>query len=182
MSLSLAEIFSVAIAGRYEYFISKNHSIGAHLSIYVYGRNTIALGSEHDYYPVFHGFKLAPAYRYYPGKKRRIFLEGKIPVGYYHFSKLEYHYGYSFETNIKYSFWTTGFGASVGIVIPLKRTKTGIITVSAGYQYFPTKAPEEIEVQQNDGTLLRYETNNYWWYHGGPGSVLDIKILIGGLF
>lgn len=183
LSVSLIEILSVAIAGRYEYLLFKKHSIGAHLSLYVYGRNTVSLGSEHDYYPVFHGFKLAPAYRFYLGRnQRKLFLEGKIPIGYFYFSRLEYHYSNSLEKSISYSFWSSGYSASAGITIPMRKKKGGIITISAGYQFFPIKVPGSIEREIYDGTILKYTTDNYWWYFGGPGSKLEIRFLLGGVF
>lgn len=182
LSVSLLEILSIAIAGRYEYFPLKKHSIGAHLSLFVYGRNTVSLGSEYDYYPVFHGIKVAPAYRFYAGRnQRRLFIEGKIPVGYFYFSRLEYHYSNYLKKSITYSLWSLGYSASAGITFPMRK-KGGIITISAGYQFFPIKVPEYIEREINDGTILRYKTDNYWWYFGGPGSKLEIRFLLGGVF
>lgn len=185
-SLSIIELFAVAIAGRYERFITPRHSIGMHGSFYIYGRN-ITLGSEYDYYNAYHGFKLAPAYRFYPLRKGTfgVFLEAKIPFGYIYFSKLDYHHSYqqsSRGVNIKYSQWTAGYSISAGVSLVLSKTKHIIMNVSAGYQHFPIDFPETATKTVSDGHTMELPTDTNWWYNAGPGSKYEIKVLIGKIF
>ncbi len=181
LSVSMLEFFAVAIAGRYEYFPFKRHSVGVHASFYLYGRNPLNIGSEYDYYPVFYGVKLAPAYRFYPLRKKvRLFIEGKVPLGYFYFSKLPYHYGQStsMKVDIQYQFFTAGYSAAVGACFPLRK---GMITISIGYQYFPIKVPDTYESEVG-GQTITYTTDTNWWYKAGPGSKLEIKFLLGEIF
>lgn len=182
LSLSALELINVTLAGCYEHLFSDKHSLGAYLSYYIRGRNVASFGSEYDYYPTYQGFKLAPFYRFYPIKNfSKFFLEGKIQAGYIHFSKLPYHYfDYTqLYQNIEYSFWTGGFGASVGIKLPTKKV---VITLVAGYQYFPIHVPATIERVLHDDDLSTLTTDTYWWYQGGPGTPFVFKFLIGGAF
>jgi hypothetical protein len=186
ISLSLFELINGAVAIRYERFLKPKHSIGVHASFYFYGRNPVTMGSEHDYYVKYQGFKLSPFYRFYPIRKKRsgFFAEVKIPFGYIHFSELDYHYGSNSHPRrqVEYSFWTYGFGASVGVMVKLPKTKHGVINISVGYQYFPIDVPETIQIEFSDGTVLTLQTDTYWWYWGGPGTSLDVKFTIGGIF
>jgi len=69
LSLSLIELLSVAIALRYERFISFRHSAGIHVSFYVYGFKP-SMGSEFDIHVTYHGIKPVPFYRFYPLRKK----------------------------------------------------------------------------------------------------------------
>ena len=179
LSLSVLELFDVAIAGNYEHIFSKKHSVGAYFSIYVYGRNLLAIGSQNDICPVYQGVKLAPDYRFYPIKNKRVFFEAKPQFAYIHFSTLPYqHYGYETK-NIKYSLWAYGFGVSAGVKLPPKKV---IITLVWGYQYFPIDVPGSIETESKDGKTVELYTNTDWWYQGGPGCPFVFKVLIGGPF
>lgn len=182
LSLSVLELINVTLAGCYEHRFSEKHSLGAYLSIYIYGRNLVAMGSEYDYYPAYQGFKFAPDYRFYPLKNfRKFFIEGKLQAGYIHFSRLPYHYfNYTqLYQNIQYSFWTGGFGVSAGIKLP---TKKAVITFVVGYQYFPIHVPATIERVLYDDKVSTLTTDTSWWYRGGPGCPFVFKILIGGSF
>jgi hypothetical protein len=156
--------------------------------MYFYGRNVTIFGSEHGYYPVYQGVKLSPFYRFYPvrNKKSGLFAEVKVPFGYIHFSELEYHYTNTSTPTVKldYSFWTYGFGASIGVMFRMPKTEHGVINISVGYQYFPIDVPKTIDYPLNDkdGTVLTLPTNTSWWYWGGPGTALDLKFTIGGIF
>jgi hypothetical protein len=186
LSLSLIELFAVAIAVRYERFIGKNHSVGAHCSFYINGRNPVNMGSEHDYYHEYQGFKLAPAYRFYPYRKKSkgLFLEAKIPFGYIHFSKLDYHSTAYTHLDVykEYSTWTYGPSICLGVSFYLPKTKHGIITISFGYQNFPIDVPEEASRTINSNVTLSFPTNIDFWYMPGPGSNFEMKFLIGGIF
>jgi len=184
LSLSLIELLSVAIAIRYERFLSLRQSLGMHCSWYVYGFK-FNLGSEYDLYANYNGFKAAPFYRFYPIRKASVglFIEGKIPFGYFDFNEYEYHY-YSNDNQKRsyaYSFWTWGFGVSIGVMRPLSRN--GVISLSMGFQYFPmVEPPEYLYRQVTPETTLEYYTNTDWWYMPGPGSFYDLKLTIGGIF
>ncbi len=187
LSLSIMELFIVAIAGRYERFLTPRHSLGLHASVYVYGRNPVSLGSEHDYYPVYHGFKLAPAYRFYPWRKngRGLFVEAKLPIGYIHFSELDYHshsYGSHLRVEKEYSLWTFGYNVGAGLSVNLKKPKHAILSFSFGYQYFPLDVPEKVTKDLGNGVIITLPTDTYWWYEGGPGSKFEFKFMIGGIF
>ena len=187
ISLSIIELFSVAISPRYERFLAFRHSLGLHASFYVNGRTPyIPLGSEYDTYNNYHGFKLAPAYRFYPvrGTKLGVFLEGKIQVGYFDFSQMKYEYGSSSSPRGKYvsqEFWTVGGGFSLGIMLILPKSKHGLLNISVGYQYLPLNAAEAI-YQDVGSTILKYTPATHYWYRGGPGSYVDLKVTIGGIF
>lgn len=182
------ELIGGAFAIRYERFLKPRHSVGVHSSVYFYGRNVSSMGSEYNYYPVYQGVKLSPFYRFYPfrNNRRGLFAEVKFPFGYIHFSELDYHYTSSTHPRVKleYSFWTYGFGASVGMMFKFPRKEHGVINISVGYQYFPIDVPETIQypLHDKDGTVLTLPTDTRWWYWGGPGTSLDLKFTIGGIF
>jgi hypothetical protein len=185
LSLSVIELFVGAIAIRYERFIKRKSSTGIHSSFYIYGRNPTTMGSEHDFYVTYQGFKLSPFYRFYVVNSDRfgLFAEGKITAGYIHFSKLEYHYGYNshMDKQIQYGFWSAGYGFSAGIAIKAPKPKRFLLNISVGYQYFPIDVPESMQFQTQEH-LFTYKTETDWWYKGGPGSKVDIKLTIGGVF
>ncbi|MEE4258507.1 MAG: hypothetical protein V2I62_01995 [Bacteroidales bacterium] len=185
LSLSAIELFVGAIAIRYERFTKSKSTMGVHSSFYIVGRNPTTIGSEHDYYMRYQGIKLNPFYRFYIVNSERIglFAEGKITVGYIHFSKLDYHYGQSSHMykQIEYDFWSAGYGLSLGIALKASKPKRFLLNISVGYQYFPIDVPETMQVQTQVNTFT-YRTETDWWYKGGPGSKLDIKLTIGRIF
>lgn len=186
ITISLIELFAVAVAPRYERFINPKHSVGVHSSFYVYGRNPVSLGSERDYYPNFVGFKLAPGYRYYVlrGKNKGVFLEAKAPFGYFYFNELDYHtHRYTArDVIIQHSFWSLGCSISIGVMLPFPVKKHGLHNISFGYQYFPIYIPETAADVINENTTLHHPHDSYWWYQGGPGSYVEIKYSIGRIF
>ena len=50
--------------------------------------------------------------------------------------------------------------------------------MNIGFQYFPVDWPDK--AKDSNGTT--YDHNKTWWYFGGPGSIIEIKIAIGGIF
>lgn len=186
LTIAPLELIGGALALRYERFLKPKQSVGAHASIYLFGRNPVTFGSEYDYYVTYQGFKLSPFYRFYPirNKTSGIFAEVKVPFGYIHFSELDYHFNSNNHPRVKldYSFWTYGIGVSVGAMFKIPRSKHGVINISAGYQYFPIDVPATVQYPLNDGTWLNLPTDTYWWYRGGPGTSLDLKFTIGGIF
>jgi len=186
ISLSVFELINGAVAVRYERFLKQKHSLGIHASFYLFGRNPVTFGSEYDYYVRYQGIKMSPFYRFYLLRKKSFgfFAEGKIQFGYVHFSELDYHYSSNTHPRVKVeqSFTSLGWGVSVGIMFKLPKTEHTIVNVSIGYQYFPIYVPETIQHELSDGTILTLPTDTYWWYQGGPGTKVDIKLTIGGIF
>jgi hypothetical protein len=194
ISLSLLELGSVAIAIRYERMLSRKHSVGIHLSSYIYGRSYFGqlsyrlYGNDSKITSTYRGFKAAPFYRFYVKRESSfgVFVDAKIPFGYFYFDKLEYQFGSSYFENvgIEHSFWTYGFGVSAGIMFVLPRSKHVFGNISIGYQYFPVvKGPESISREVSYPSFTRIYHSNYdWWYMPGPGSVIEFKITIGGIF
>jgi hypothetical protein len=179
-TLSLIELFNGALALRYEHFLKWKHAIGIHSSFYLFGRNPTTLGSEYDNYVKYYGVKASPFYRYYIIRNSRFGLygEGKVQLGYIHFSELGYYYSSYYKMYKEESFWSTGFGISIGIMF--KGSKRVMGNLSVGYQYFPIHVPESIEALDPGGTTLStYTADTNWWYMGGPGSYLDIKFTLG---
>lgn len=186
LTLSPLELVGGAVAVRYERFLHMRHSTGMHASIYLFGRKPLTVGSEYDTYVKFQGIKSTPFYRFYPLRVKSIglFVEGKVPFGYIKFNELGYRYGSnsSNKKNIEYSFWSIGYGVSVGIMFKLPKTLHGVGNISIGYQYFPIDVPETIQVDLGNGTILTGRTDTDWWYRAGPGGKVDIKFTIGGIF
>lgn len=184
ITLSPLELVTGAVAIRYERKLAKKHSTGLHASFYLFGRNPFTMGSEHDYYVKYQGFKLSPFYRFYPTKSTGLFIDAKIPFGYIHFSELDYHYGSNSYPRkyIEYNTWTYGVGISVGFAFKLPKSEHGVINLSIGYQYFPIDVPETIQMEVSDETTITLQTDTYWWYLFGPGARFDFKFTIGGIF
>lgn len=193
LSFSLVEILAVAIGVRYEHFLSLKQSAGIHVSWYVYGHK-FNLGSEYDLYAYYNGFKAAPFYRFYPVRNAKIglFVEGKIPFGFFDFSKYEYHYSSNDNQKLgyAYSFWTWGAGLSVGVMLGgAKATEEGnrrwkpTFNISIGYQYFQmVEPPKNIYRQITPEYRRSYYTETNWWYQYGPGAYFEVKVTIGGIF
>lgn len=185
-SLSLLELINVTIGIRYERFLSEKSSLGLHSSLCLYGRNPYTMGSEYDVSVSYSGLKISPFYRYYPMQKgaKGLFIEGKMHVGYYYFNDIRYTHGSNAYpiANVSMDMWSVGAGLAVGIMLKLPKTEHGLINISMGYQYFPTDVPEKVYREISGGTVLTFDTDNYWWYFTGPGAVFELKCTIGGLF
>lgn len=186
LTISLFELLARAVAFRYERFVGLRHSLGAHVSFFLQGRNIFAMGSEYSYYPEYTGIKMTPAYRFYAIRKNcsGLFVEGKIPIAYMDFSKLDYHSDHYSHIGLdkEVSFWTYGISAAIGFSFVFPGTKHGIMSFSIGYQHLPFGAPEYEEKVINDEVKLTLPHDTYWWYILGPGSKFEMKILIGGIF
>lgn len=186
ISFSFLEMFIGALGVRYERSLNNYHAVGVYTSIYLIGKNPEALGFENVSYPRYHGFRLSPFYRFYPLSREYfgLFAEIKGHLGYIYFAKLPYHYGLygSGSVNKEYSFWNIGYAASIGITIKLPKNNPRFINISVGYQHFPIDVPESVKIAIDDNNVLIGTTNTAWWYHGGPGTRLDIKFTMGGIF
>ena len=182
LSLSINEFMTGAVAVRYERFLEKKHSIGLHTSIYLYGFNNYVI-DQGDIPMSYKGFKLAPFYRFYMVRSNDhgFFIEGKIPIGYFNFSTLTY--SASTQRNFPQSFWTIGGTLAVGWMFRLGHSLHGVGNLSLGYQFFPMDIPTNFEIEQGaPGRFITYTLNNAWWYVSGPGSVIEIKFTLGGIF
>jgi len=134
------------------------------------------------------GFKMAPFYRFYLARKKTmgIFLDAKVPFGYFYFDNLEYRYSRGISSylsmSVTRSFWTWGGGMSVGFMARLGKSKHGLINFSLGYQYFPmAEVPKSIDKVYPNVTLT-HETDINWWKDTGPGASFEVKLTIGGIF
>jgi len=197
-TISILELFAVAIAARYERFLGFKHSTGIHASYYIYGHDSFDVfayencgSGSYQVSTKYHGYKIAPFYRYYMRRNGTygVFLEGKIPFGYFDFGEIEYHVSSNtyYSESIAHDFWTWGGGISIGAMFAIPKTKHGVINFSIGYQYFPmVDTPEYIysEVNSPPGTTttLRLHNHTKFWYMPGPGSYVEVKVLIGGIF
>jgi hypothetical protein len=93
---------------------------------------------------------------------------------------LGYYYGSGsnrYEEYVTESFWPLGFGVSAGI--SFKMSKKGVGNLSIGYRYCPISVPETIQATAPSGSTLIYEADTDWWYRGGPGTYLDVKLTFG---
>ena len=178
VSLALNEFFQTAIGLRYQRFVKFRHAFGLHTSFYVHGVGITLNTSSSEYT----GIKVSPYYRYYFFRSigKNLFLEGKVTGGYFDYSKLFYamnddsRYGEFY----KETFTTYGFGAGIGFSFIMPKTKHGIINVTVGYQYLPMNVPKSYR-SDHYGPI---EALPGGWYFYGPGSVVEIKFTVGGIF
>lgn len=190
LSFSIIELFAVAIALRYERFISSpKHSIGLHASYYVKGMSEFEPYSSDDdspYGSTYTGFKAVPFYRFYPLRKKTmgLFAEIKIPFGYFDFDYIFYKYSgrAGFARPSSYNFWTWGAGISIGIMTRLPKSNQGILNFSVGYQYFPMPEPDNYIRNNGNGTTSILKPGTDWWYGSGPGGRFEVKLTIGDIF
>jgi len=130
--------------------------------------------------------KAAAFYRYYVKRNYQLgaFVEGKFITGYFDFSKLYYYYpDYDqYSLYVEDQFWTFGGGVAWGWAFKLPKTKHGLVNLSIGYQFFPMNVPETITEYFEGSQSRTYHVSKNWWYFTGPGSMLEIKFTIGGIF
>ena len=167
------KLITGAFSLRFEKFINKKKSVGAYLTYYYDGRQYF--GSEE-----FTGLKTSFYFRYYFVHKQShgFYAQGSIIIAYFDFDKLNYNYSNQLTKSISTSFWTGGFGAAVGITDIVKNSKHFIFDINIGWQIMP--ALYKTTITDEHGRELDH--NNLWWYIGGPGSVVEIKLAIGGIF
>ena len=191
ISLLPFELIIGSLGIQYERSIKPDHSLGFHSSIYLFGWGY----SVNNYTFVtnnFNGIKMAAFYRYYFNSKKthRHFIEGQLMAGYFNFHPLIYKdyqedYNYVLNYNLTIGkdldFWSYGAGLAIGWAIPMPRFSHKIFNLTLGSQYFPLLAPKRFTVQDGDNTS-DYLRDELWWYLGGPGSVLQIKVSYGGYF
>ncbi len=178
IELAPFELIIGSLGITYQRFITIKHGVGLQTSTYIagIGRGLNMPDSK------FTGVKFAPFFRYYESrnKTKNSFLEVKFISGYFDISNLYYSWHVDKRDGefTSEQFWSFGVGAGLGWSSMLPKSKHGIITISAGVQYFPIHVPDTIE-SDNYGTL---NVSKLWWYIGGPGSAVYIKVTIGGIF
>ncbi len=191
VSLSINEFLQIGLGLRYERFIVPKHSLGLHATYYFCGRSLSAYtsGLTYDIEVKYVGFKAAPFYRFYVSRKhtKGLFVDAKIPFGYFSFNDLEYRYSYYHDSHrykyIYHSFWTWGGGISLGFMSRVGKKNHGFINISVGYQYFPmAKPPEALYEETSGGHIIKYETDVDWWSLTGPGAKFECKFTLGGVF
>jgi hypothetical protein len=189
ISLSLLELFSTAIAMRYERFLHPRHAIGLHASYYILGRSNLdphVIYSDYVNGATYTGFKATPFYRYYFLRKGTmgLYADAKVQFGYFSFDNIWYMYSHrtGFAKPSSFDFRTWGGGISLGIMTRMPKTKNAILNFSVGYQYFPTPIPENYIRQNGDGTTSILKPDTDWWYKNGPGGRFEVKLTLGGIF
>jgi hypothetical protein len=110
------------------------------------------------------------------------FVEGKLTYGYFDLYELYYYALVSASYRGFYSQEKTsayGFGTSIG----LSRKPRGgpvFINLSIGWQFLPLRVTQT-KVNEGYGDLPS-DVDDVFWYIGGPGSVVEVKFIIGGIF
>ncbi len=172
------ELGQSAIGIRYHRFLRFRHAAGVRFTWYFHGVGVTMYIPSSEYT----GIKLSPFYRYYITRtiRRSFFAEGKLSVGRFDFSKL--YYGYLSDARygefFNESFLSYGFGLGVGYSVILPKTKHGIISFYSGFRYFPTQV-EQYKSSEHYGSLGVVDG---WWYFYGPGSIIEFKVAVGGIF
>lgn len=173
LSILPLKFITGAISLRFEQFINVKMSAGTYLTYYFNGRQYF--GSEK-----FKGLKASPYFRYYfkHNKSYGFYAQGSVIIAYFDFSKLNYNYSNKATKTISTYFWTGGLSAAIGITDIVKNSQGFIIDINIGMQMLPL--PIETTITDEHGT--EYDHNPAWWMLGGPGSFVEIKLAIGGIF
>jgi hypothetical protein len=158
---------------RLERFIKTRYSVGSYLTYYYRGRQFF--GNEK-----FTGIKVSPYFRFYfkRNKSYGFYIQGAGIVAYFDFSRLKYNYSNSRTISAPTIFWTAGLSGAVGITNIVRNSKHFIIDINIGWQYLPPA----FENNFTDENGIEYSHNSLWWVAGGPGSAIEIKLSIGGIF
>lgn len=167
------KLITGAFGLRLERFIETRYSAGIYLTYYFNGRQYF--GSEE-----FTGTKLSPYFRYYikRNKSYGVYAQATMIVAYFDFSRLNYNYMHKYNKSVEANFWTGGVGAAFGITDIVKNSKHFIIDINIGWQMLPSFYPTEITGEHGE----TYTHNSLWWVIGGPGSIVEIKLAVGGIF
>ena len=167
------KLITGAASIRYERFLTTNQSVGAYLTYYYRGREYF--GTEE-----FTGFKASPYFRFYTKRNKSygVYIQATAIVAYFNFTELNYVYEGVSTLSVETNFWTAGAGVAFGITDVFKNSKHFIIDINIGFQIMPSTYPMEI----TDDHGRTYSHNGLWWYAGGPGSLIEIKLAFGGIF
>jgi len=157
------------------------HSIGLRSSLYLYNGIPFIAPSYNQYDGK--GLKFSPYFRNYfwRNQGRGFFVETKVTWGYFDFKELNYHWANDNEYGEYFSEISRSFGCGISMGLMFRNIHNPIvINGSIGLQYFPLNVPKTKQSQHDDN--LELEVDNTFWYIGGPGSVVEIKFMIGGIF
>jgi len=171
------ELLNVSIGLKYVHFIKRKHAFGLQFSYYIPTCRSIPLSVNVNY----SGIKVSPTYRYYfmRSLSNQSFVEGKIIGGYLNFKSLPYREA-SYQEDFEFlpaSFYSYGIGINWGFE-DIVLNSHAIFGFSIGFQYFPMY----IEYSYTNEHNIQYDAQTWWWYLYGPGSIVEIKIYIGGIF
>lgn len=173
------EIISGSIGICYERFVALKHSFGLKSSFYLFGVGETGLfdvGTSR-----YKGIEIATFYRFYPYRTyfKGFFCEPRVIFGYYNFSELSYAY-HNYAEWIPFKQQVFGVGVLAGVTSVKRGTPSNFpyINVSFGFQYLPLTAPKTYK--EDHGPVYELESN--FWYMTGPGAIVEIKVLIGGIF
>lgn len=187
--LVINSLFAGAVEIDYERFLNQKHSVGLMSSFYLYKGipyvEMIPFSSNEM--ATFTGIKFSPYYRYYIWKNKSNggFVEGKISYGYFDFGDINYFEVPSHdEEDAKFFSETSnslGVGGSFGWMIHSTHSPV-VINFSIGVQYFPLNVLKNKYIEESGGYFRPYELDDLFWYMFGPGSYLEVKFMIGGIF
>ncbi|MDP2724093.1 MAG: carboxypeptidase-like regulatory domain-containing protein [Bacteroidales bacterium] len=162
-----------AFSMRFERFVNLKYSAGAYLTYYYKGREFF--GSEQ-----FTGLKTSLYVRRYlkRNKSYGFYAQAAVLVAYFDFGELNYRYADYYIKTVSTHFYTGGLGAAIGMTDIINNTKHLIVDFNVGFQFMPHNYAREITGEHGE----KYKHNPLWWYLGGPGSEIELKLAIGGIF
>jgi len=167
------KLITGAFSLRLERFIKPKYSGGMYITYYFNGRQYF--GNEE-----FTGTKISPYFRFYIKRNKNygVYAQATVIIAYFNFSKLNYNYENYYTKSVKTNFWTGGIGGSFGITDIVRNSKHVIVDINIGWQLLPSIYTTEVTGEHGE----KYTHNNLWWYIGGPGSIIEIKLAVGGIF
>ncbi len=164
-----------AVGLRYERIIGSKFSVGAYADWYFSGQQYF--GDEE-----YTGIKVTPTFRYFFRHHEALgfYIQASAIIGYFDFSVLNYVNPDDHEEvySVEDFFWTGGAGFAIGAYFSFSRKNAVFLDLNVGSQIMPANYPSKVETPFGS----TYEHYNTWWYMGGPGSLIEIKIAIGGMF
>lgn len=183
LGMAVNEIFAGSIGIKYTYKLNVKNAIGSKISIY---NSSINLWESR--YSKYDGVKLSFLYQLYLRENRfkGMFLEPKIFFGYFDSDFISYTYYQDEATHqtAKYNnnFFTVGAGVSLGFNAYV--SKTVVFTFVFGFQLLPCNMPSNISVDGNIYGRHHYGIYDYLenfgdWNTVGPGSYIELKLLLG---
>ena len=182
------ELLMGSVGIDYERFVKYRHSIGLKSSFFLYDGLYMGIPFNNAPTPKFTGIKLSPYYRYYfwrnPGNAG--FLEGKVSWGYFDFEQIAYkdpkmegddeYYGKTLPAISR----SLGFGGAFGWSLTSIRSHL-ILNFSIGLQYMSLNVPSTQYITTY-AQPVKLVLDNPYWYVRVPGSVVELKFMIGGIF
>jgi len=185
------ELIIGSIGIQFERFLKADQSLGLHSSFYLlgwgYSINNHPSASNH-----FTGIKVSPFYRFYLKRResKGFFIETQFIAAYIHMNPLLYtgfvptgwFDGYYITKSKSLTFTTFGAGVAIGWSIKMPNIENGIFNVSIGLQYLTLNVPKTLVDNYHSGSHDTWNVSENWWYIGGPGSILQIRLAYGGIF